>query len=183
VYERCRRLLAEELGAYPSPETESIYRELLGAVPLEARAAASATALVADLVSEGGEDAVAPTSPWRTRARNIPLAIGAVVLVATVTIVVTVELTRGEDGSGPASVAANSVAVIDPKTGRLVADVLVGNGPTKIALGEGAVWVINADDQTVERIDLATSTVRQTIKVGAGLATFDTNSASGSTLV
>src|SRR5262249_47824015 len=32
VYERCRRLLAEELGAYPSPETDSIYRELL-AVP------------------------------------------------------------------------------------------------------------------------------------------------------
>ena len=31
VYERCRRLLAEEPGAYPSPETESIYRELLAA--------------------------------------------------------------------------------------------------------------------------------------------------------
>src|SRR5262245_37231936 len=29
VYERCRRLLADELGAYPSPETESIYRQLL----------------------------------------------------------------------------------------------------------------------------------------------------------
>ena len=29
VYDRCRRLVAEELGAYPSPETESIYRELL----------------------------------------------------------------------------------------------------------------------------------------------------------
>lgn len=29
VYERCRRLLAGELGTYPSPETESIYRELL----------------------------------------------------------------------------------------------------------------------------------------------------------
>ena len=26
VYERCRRLLADELGAYPSPETEAIYR-------------------------------------------------------------------------------------------------------------------------------------------------------------
>src|SRR5213078_3848717 len=35
VYERCRQLLAEELGAYPSPETESIYRELLGAAPPE----------------------------------------------------------------------------------------------------------------------------------------------------
>jgi DNA-binding SARP family transcriptional activator/ABC-type branched-subunit amino acid transport system substrate-binding protein len=29
VYERCRLLLADELGAYPSPETESIYRGLL----------------------------------------------------------------------------------------------------------------------------------------------------------
>lgn len=29
VYERCRGLLAEELGTYPSPETESIYRKLL----------------------------------------------------------------------------------------------------------------------------------------------------------
>src|SRR5919199_1379825 len=31
VYERCRRLLAEELGAFPSPETEAIYRALLEA--------------------------------------------------------------------------------------------------------------------------------------------------------
>src|SRR5213078_1098267 len=29
VYERCRLLLAEELGTYPSPETEAVYRELL----------------------------------------------------------------------------------------------------------------------------------------------------------
>ncbi len=29
VYERCRRLLADELGTYPSLETESIYRALL----------------------------------------------------------------------------------------------------------------------------------------------------------
>ena len=29
VYERCRKLLADELGAYPSPETEAIYRDLL----------------------------------------------------------------------------------------------------------------------------------------------------------
>jgi SARP family transcriptional regulator, regulator of embCAB operon len=31
VYEQCRQLLADELGTYPSPETESIYRELLEA--------------------------------------------------------------------------------------------------------------------------------------------------------
>ena len=33
VYEQCRRLLAEELGTYPSPETESIYRGLLEEPP------------------------------------------------------------------------------------------------------------------------------------------------------
>src|SRR5262245_24912179 len=38
VYERCRLLLADELGAYPSPETESIYRALLTA-PAAAREA------------------------------------------------------------------------------------------------------------------------------------------------
>ncbi len=42
VYERCRRLLARELGAYPSPETESIYRELLRAPVSEVPAASLA---------------------------------------------------------------------------------------------------------------------------------------------
>jgi DNA-binding SARP family transcriptional activator/ABC-type branched-subunit amino acid transport system substrate-binding protein len=31
VYERCRRFLADELGAYPSPETEAVYLDLLRA--------------------------------------------------------------------------------------------------------------------------------------------------------
>jgi hypothetical protein len=31
VYERCRRFLADELGAYPSPETETAYLEILRA--------------------------------------------------------------------------------------------------------------------------------------------------------
>jgi WD40 repeat protein/DNA-binding SARP family transcriptional activator len=39
VYERCRRLLAEELGAYPSPETDSIYRALLEASQTSVRPA------------------------------------------------------------------------------------------------------------------------------------------------
>jgi len=29
VFERCRRLLSEELGVDPSPETMSVHRELL----------------------------------------------------------------------------------------------------------------------------------------------------------
>jgi class 3 adenylate cyclase/DNA-binding SARP family transcriptional activator len=33
VYERCRRFLADELGAYPSPETKAVYLEILRSSP------------------------------------------------------------------------------------------------------------------------------------------------------
>ena len=65
VYERCRRLLADELGAYPSPETESIYRALLAAPQPSARA----TPPVARAVVEPGEPELSqdqtelPTAP------------------------------------------------------------------------------------------------------------------------
>src|SRR5262245_15713677 len=39
VYEQCRQLLADELGAYPSPETDSIYRALLEAPQTSVRTA------------------------------------------------------------------------------------------------------------------------------------------------
>jgi pentatricopeptide repeat protein len=32
VYERCRRVLADELGTSPSPQTEAVYLDLLGVV-------------------------------------------------------------------------------------------------------------------------------------------------------
>jgi YVTN family beta-propeller protein len=42
----------------------------------------------------------------------------------------------------------------------------VGNGPTGIALGEGAVWVANSLDNSVSRIDADTGKVVATIGVG-----------------
>src|SRR4029079_11638852 len=45
VYERCRRLLADELGASPSPETETVYRDLLQAPATQAAGAPRAEAL------------------------------------------------------------------------------------------------------------------------------------------
>ncbi len=168
VYERCRRLLAEELGAFPSPETESIYRGLLGAPAPEATAEAARAAPVPVLVNETQEEEVAPARPGRIPGRRVPIATGAALLLAAAIAVAILELTGRESSSRLAAAAENSVAVIDPKTSRLVGDVPVGNGPTKIAFGEGAAWVINADDQTVERIDPTTSTVRQTVRVGSG---------------
>jgi outer membrane protein assembly factor BamB len=42
----------------------------------------------------------------------------------------------------------------------------VGNTPSTIAVGEGAVWVLNADDQTISKIDPETRTVVKTFGTG-----------------
>ena len=67
----------------------------------------------------------------------------------------------------------SSVSRIDPRTTAVVAKIPVGNGPSGIATGAGAVWVVNSLDATVSRIDPETNTVVQRIDVGnepAGIA-------------
>jgi len=167
VYERCRRLLAEELGAYPSPETESIYRELLGASSPEAQAVAAQAGPVAVLESEPEEEAPPAVLRRSTLRRGrVPIAIGGALLLAAAIAIPVVELTGAGDPE-LASAPANSAALIDAQTNRLVADVPVGNGPTSIAAGEDAVWVTNAQDRTVSRIDPKTRRVVQRIPVGS----------------
>jgi peptide/nickel transport system substrate-binding protein len=73
-----------------------------------------------------------------------------------------------------ASVSPNAAGLIDPASGRILAEVNTGNRPDAIAFGEGALWVANTGDDTVSRIDPATRLVVQTIEVGngpSGLAT------------
>lgn len=68
AYERCRRLLADELGVAPSPETESLYLELLGGTAA-ARPLPPALRLPVrfDLVGRAGERA-ALTTAWERAA-------------------------------------------------------------------------------------------------------------------
>jgi DNA-binding beta-propeller fold protein YncE len=70
-------------------------------------------------------------------------------------------------GSSAQAVHADSIAVIDPVTNKIVDDLSVGKQPTAIAVGEGAVWVANADDRTVSRIDPKTRKVGETIGIGS----------------
>ena len=90
------------------------------------------------------------------------IAIGAAVLLAAAVAIAGVELT-GDDGARLASASANSIAAIDVGSNRLVADVPVGNGPTSIAVGEGSVWVTNAHDRSVSRVDVESGAVIQRI--------------------
>src|SRR5207342_5288 len=66
VYEQCRQLLAEELGAYPSPEPDSIYRALLEAPQTPVRATQPVV-----------EPSVAPSDPELSQLRTEPPALSA----------------------------------------------------------------------------------------------------------
>ena len=42
---------------------------------------------------------------------------------------------------------------LDPQTGKLLATVPLGAAPSSVAVGAGAVWVLDADDKTISAID------------------------------
>jgi peptide/nickel transport system substrate-binding protein len=176
VYERCRQLLAEELGAYPSPETDSIYRALLEAPQTSVR-----TTLVAEPTVEPGKSGLSrvqtevlplraePVVERRSRKRRAVLLSGLIgVIAAAVVVPLAVFGHGGSGGRFAGSAAGDSLAAVDARSGRLVADTGVGATPTAVAVGEGAYWVTNAEGHTVSRIDPGTNAVLQTIPVGNG---------------
>ena len=84
VYERCRRLLAEELGTYPSPETESRYRALLEA-PSASPGGATATSekpprvpAPASLLADNEPQTCAFATPANTSSRTSTAPNGSV---------------------------------------------------------------------------------------------------------
>jgi YVTN family beta-propeller protein len=81
----------------------------------------------------------------------------------------TAQAVAGEGAIWLLSEEAESVARIDPSSGRITNTIGVGRIPKGIALGEGAVWVANARDGTVTRIDPRTLDVK-TIEVGGSPA-------------
>jgi YVTN family beta-propeller protein len=73
-------------------------------------------------------------------------------------------------GSVWASTGDSTIVRVDPRTSAVKARINVGNDPSGIAVGEGAVWVGDGEDATVSRIDPGTNGVIATIPVqhGAG---------------
>ena len=53
---------------------------------------------------------------------------------------------------------------IEPRTGSVLPPIRVGNGPSALAVGEGAVWVVNRHDGTLSRIDPCDERVSWTVR-------------------
>ena len=100
----------------------------------------------------------------RRRLGRRLVAVGAALVVAA-GIAAGVVLLTADESSALAAPVPNAVVQIDPGANKSVAQVAVGSNPAALAVSQGAVWALNADDQTISRIDPETKT-QKTFSVG-----------------
>ena len=128
-------------------------------------------------IAPGAERTGAPAGGPRGRRALIAALVALAVVGATVGAVIGLSsgghpvASGGPGGSASASggpsgvgtqtpgpppgvpIAVDTVARLDPFTGRVTADYTVGAKPEGIVFSGGAVWVVNQDDHTFSRID------------------------------
>jgi len=157
AYRRARATLVEQLGIEPGEELRKLEQAILRHDPeLDARTRATST------------PAAGAQRGRRLGRRRAAVVSGVSLLV--VAAAATATALSFDSGSGPPVVLPNSIAVVDPGSGRVRSVIPVGTHPDAIAIGDGAAWVANADDGTLSRIDLQTRKVVETIGIGGPLA-------------
>jgi hypothetical protein len=124
----------------------------------------SCNAFVEDARAAAGL-APSSTAVRRRRRRTGRWLVAAGAALAAVAVAVAFLVGPGDGG---VAVAANSVAVVDPRTLETVAAVPVGNTPTANATSIRWTWVVNSNDGigTISRIDARTRRVASTFSVG-----------------
>jgi DNA-binding SARP family transcriptional activator/streptogramin lyase len=166
VYERCRRFLGDELGAYPSAESEAIYLEILRNSPK------SSVADVDQLQIDGVPSTLPPRGvpPERKHHKLAVAAAMTAVLVAGAAVAAFVFM-RGDEA--PPVVLPSSVVRIDPQTLERTQVVPIGPRADLVVAAGGYVWITHgvlrhtkdeglrdAGDRTLTRVDPATGDIR-----------------------
>lgn len=150
---------------------EHIYQLDIEGLPLEFPPLRTAEAPTAYTGHEAELEKAARAVVWRARLRTRRwLAAASAAFLVAGGLIAGLVLILGSSGTANAlsHVDANAVGLINPKTNRIADQVPVGATPSHLAVGEGAIWVTNADDGTVSRIDPLKRIVVQTIGVGSG---------------
>jgi len=92
-------------------------------------------------------------------------AVAAVVAFAVVAALIAIPLVARRAG-GSSEIEPNSVGVLDPGSGEVLATVGLEDRPGSVAASADAVWVSNPDVDTVTRIDPDEQEIRDSIPVG-----------------
>lgn len=145
AYRRGRDALTEQLGLTPGIELRALEERILKHDPeLEGPHRGRRGAL----------KAVAPRSIGALMIAGSLLLLGAAVALA-------IALTKG--GASVATGPPNSLVGIDIRTDQIDGIVPVGAGPDAVAYGSTSLWVANADDRTVSRVDPVTLQTLRTL--------------------
>ena len=137
AYRGARAVLVDEVGVEPGVELRGLQEAILAHDP------------ALDLPAPDTEPATSPGSRSR-RARVWLLAGAAVLLLAGITAFGVIRVLEPE---GLAGIHENSVGLINPDGLRITKEISVGAGPSAATEGGGSVWIANAADGTVSRID------------------------------
>jgi YVTN family beta-propeller protein len=112
---------------------------------------------------------VASAERGKRRRRTVALAVAALVGLAAVAAVALVE-SVGSSSSQSHLLAANSVGVYDASSGKMHSQFALDVSPSAVAAGFGSLWVVDAQGDSVSRVDPDKGVVNQTIDVGHGPA-------------
>jgi peptide/nickel transport system substrate-binding protein len=147
AYVAARKRLVEEAGIEPGTDLHELHERMLRQDPELTAARPDGPPVAAASGYQPVHTRPSPPMPATTPRRLLALAAIALAIAAVVAIrsVTRTELLPGID--------ENAVGVIDPGERGVVGQYPVGRGPTAIAHGAGSVWVANAQDATVSRID------------------------------
>jgi DNA-binding SARP family transcriptional activator/ABC-type branched-subunit amino acid transport system substrate-binding protein/streptogramin lyase len=160
AYADTRRHLLDELGIEPGPALRQLERAVLQHDP----SLGAPDPLPPPPRRPGGAVVQPPASRHRPRPAVLVATGGLLAAVAIAVPLITGGSHSGSDRIG--ALPGNSLAGIDPNGDRIVASVPIGGSPSSVTIGGGAVWALNADDQTIARVEPRSGHVR-TVGVGA----------------
>jgi DNA-binding SARP family transcriptional activator/sugar lactone lactonase YvrE len=155
VYTDTRRVLNDQLGLEPGPALQRLQQQIL--------------------VQDTGLDPPPTARSARRRRRRVGVAVAIALLAGIAAVGTAAVVASGPEG--PATEASGGELVaIDTETATVGPHVPLGTTPTAVAVGEGAVWVLDADTRTISRYDaesdsistFATGATPTDLAVGAG---------------
>jgi YVTN family beta-propeller protein len=138
AYREARTALVQEIGVEPGSELRRLHEAILGQDP----------ALDLPVVADAGPSSPSPPVPRGSRIWVLIAAAAAVVAGVTAYGVI-----RVLEPDVPARIGENAVGRIDPDSGLITDRYQVGKSPGAVVGGAGSVWIANAADGTVTRID------------------------------
>ena len=165
AYRAARRELTQGLGLEPSPRLRQLERAILRQdpeleLPVGGRNGAG-RGPPREPVKDRGVGGGSRTDTPRGRWVRVVFAAAALALCGAAVIAL-----GGDDGHDASPPIGSGLAMIDPSQARVSAFTELPAAPGNIAIGEGAVWMLNSEDDAITGVDPRSGRLVKSIRTG-----------------